>query len=119
MTAKVNKARKAAKVWDHPLEEKYVLDHVYAFSRGEMMVATTNTDNQQNFSPSACWSEGTTVCNIFNSNDCQKVQGGKINIQLNGSPKIYMPKGSVSMEDDEDMVDEEIAEMIADVFIQN
>lgn len=76
MTAAINKARQASECWDHPLEEKYVLDNVYAFSRGEMLVATTNRGDQVQFSPTAAssWSEGDTVCNVFYpDSDCQQV----------------------------------------------
>lgn len=59
MTAAINKARKAMQIWNYQLVEKYVLDNVYAFSRGQMMVATTNRGDTVSFSPSACWSEGT------------------------------------------------------------
>lgn len=40
--AKINQARKAAKVWESPYVERYVLDHFYSFSRGDMVVMTTN-----------------------------------------------------------------------------
>ena len=59
MTAAINKARKAGEIWNHQLEEKYVMDNVYCFSRGSMMVATTNRGDQVSFSPSTSWSEGT------------------------------------------------------------
>lgn len=98
MTAAINKARKAAQAWDHPLEEKYVLDNVYAFSRGEMLVATTNRQDQVSFSPTAAsgWNEGQTVCNVFYpTTDCLNVSGGKINITLvNGESKIFLPQSS-------------------------
>ena len=96
MTAKINKARKSEQIWTHPLEEKYVLDNVYAFNRGDFFIALTNSNNQVQFSPAAPWSEGTTVCNIFYpDSDCQQVSGGKINVTLaNGEVKVYLPKGS-------------------------
>jgi len=101
MTAAINKARKATKSWDHDLEEKYVLDNVYAFSRGDMLVATTNRGDKVNFSPQASWADGTTVCNIFYpTSDCQQVSGGKIDVYLaNGESKIYVPQGSSFFDD--------------------
>jgi len=106
MTAAINKARKAHEVWNHPLEEKYVLDNVYAFNRGDMLVALTNHNDQAQFSPEAPWSEGTQVCNIFYpDSDCQSVQGGKINITLmNGESKIYVPKGSSFFDEETEIV---------------
>lgn len=70
MTAAINKARKEHSIWDHMMEEKYVLDNVYCFNRGDLMVALTNKYDQVSFSPAAPWNDGTTVCNIFNNNDC-------------------------------------------------
>ena len=91
----VNAARKACKIWDQPLAEKYVTNNFYAFARGEFLVALTNDDsNQQQITvPNAPFSEGTNVCNIFyqDGTDCQAVRSGKINIYLNnGESKIYV-----------------------------
>jgi alpha-amylase len=46
MTSAINKARKTQKVWEHQVKEQYVTDNFYAFSRGEFLVATTNTKDQ-------------------------------------------------------------------------
>jgi alpha-amylase len=98
MTAAINKARKAVQIWDHPFEEKYVLDNIYAFSRGPMFVAVTNGSEQVQVSSDvkSNWNDGTTVCNIFSpDSDCQTIQGGKLNLTLmNGESKIYLPKSS-------------------------
>jgi len=98
MTAKINAARKAHQIWNHPQEEKYVLDNVYAYNRGDFFVALTNSGNNVSFQPSAQGfaNEGTKVCNIFNpSSDQQSVSGGKLNIALNGGEaKIYIPCSS-------------------------
>jgi hypothetical protein len=44
-TATINRARKAHSIWNSPVQEKYVLDNFYAFSRGDLFVATTNSQN--------------------------------------------------------------------------
>ena len=41
--AKINKARKAAQVWDHSYVERYVLNNFFAFSKGDMLVLLTNS----------------------------------------------------------------------------
>jgi alpha-amylase len=79
------------------MDEKYVLDNFYAFSRGEFFVALTNKHDSVSVSvPNVPFKDGTTVCNIFfPDTDCQTIQGGKINIYLlNGESKVYVPKGS-------------------------
>jgi alpha-amylase len=40
---KINQARKAAKVWEHEYVERYVSDNFFAFSKGNMLVMTTNS----------------------------------------------------------------------------
>lgn len=61
-----------------------------------MLVALTNgyddvNQNVQNLS----WADGTTVCNAFDSNDCQTINGGQMDVNLsNGQSKIYVPKAS-------------------------
>jgi alpha-amylase len=101
-TALINKARKAHKIWEHPLEEKYVLDNFYAFARGDFLVALTNSHNTVNVKvPNAPFANGTVVCNIFYpTTDCQTIQGGAIDVYLaNGESKIYVPQSSQFFED--------------------
>lgn len=43
---KVNAARKATQSYNHQQHEKYVLDNLYAFQRGDMFVALTNSNDQ-------------------------------------------------------------------------
>lgn len=99
-TAAVNKARKDAQIWDHPLKEQYMLDNFYAFSRGEFLVCLTNGNDQVSVTvPQTPFADGTTVCNIFNDSDCQQVQGGNVNVTLeNGEAKIYVPQKSAEEE---------------------
>lgn len=101
MTAKINAARKAGEIWNHPQEERYVTDNFYAFQRGEFLVATTNTGNQQQVTvPNTAFADGTEVCNIFNDSDCQTVSNKSVNVTLqNGESKIYVPKSKLVKED--------------------
>ena len=96
MTKKINAARKAHQIWSHPLEEKYVLDNVYAYNRGDFFIALTNSNNQVDIQPAAAWNDGTKVCNIFYpDSDCQTIAGGKLNLTLkNGEVKVYIPSTS-------------------------
>jgi hypothetical protein len=49
-TALVNKARKQTESYKQPYEEKYDADNFYAFARGDMLVALTNSyDNAARF----------------------------------------------------------------------
>ena len=104
MTAAINKARKSTKSYDHPQQEKYVMDNFYAYSRGEMFVALTNSYNQVQYHvPNLPWSDGTTVCSIFNGSDCQQIQGGGMDVTLvNGEAKIYVPKTNSFFDEEEE-----------------
>jgi alpha-amylase len=63
---KINQARKAASIWESPFIERYVTDHFYSFSKGDMLVMTTNKwDTVDIEMPYLPYAEGTVVCNIF------------------------------------------------------
>jgi len=104
MTAAINSARKYQAVWDHPYEERYVQDNFYAFQRGQFLVATTNSHNDQSVQvPNTAFTDGEQVCNIFYpTTDCQTVQGNTVNVYLkNGEAKIYIPASSSFFRDAE------------------
>jgi len=73
--AKVNAQRKVSQIWNEEFVERYHDDNFYAFSRGKFLVALTNSNNSQHFKVTYTpFSEGETVCNIFNpTTDCQQV----------------------------------------------
>jgi len=97
--AAVNAQRKKSQIWNHDQVQRYVDDSFYAFSRGEFLVALTNSANDQQrqvtYSPFA---EGTRVCNIFwPTTDCQTVSNG-VNVYLaNGEPKVYVPDYNLAL----------------------
>lgn len=103
MTAAVNGARHATSSYDHPFEEKYVMDNFYAFARGDMFVALTNSYDQVEYDvPNLPWADGTTVCSIYNYSDCQQINGGSMHVTLvNGENKIYIPKTNSFFDQDE------------------
>jgi alpha-amylase len=113
MMAKVNSARKTMQIWNQQHLQRYSDDTFYAFSRGEFLVAVTNSHNDQQrdvtYQPFA---DGTTVCNIFYpTTDCQTVNG-KVNVYLaGGESKIYVPQSRLS---EMNLGDEEILK-----FLQN
>lgn len=92
------KYRKKMQVWDQDYTERYVDDNIYCFSRGKVLIATTNSvdakfTRQITYLP---YSEGTEVCNIFYPSDCVTVTGGKLEVDLlKGETKVYVPKGDL------------------------
>ena len=96
--AKINAQRKASEIWNYEQVRRYVDQSFYAYSRGEFLVALTNSGNTQErkvtYHP---FSEGETVCNIFYpTTDCQQVDGGVDVYLLNGESKIYVPQSKLS-----------------------
>ena len=101
VTAMVN-ARKNFKVWKSPQVERYVDDHFFAFSRGDLLVLTTNTHDMVSrkitYYPDTYY-EGESLCNIFNDGDCVTVEGGAIHVALNdGETKVYAPQTGIASE---------------------
>lgn len=95
--ADINKARKSAQIWNYPYIERYVTDHFFSFSKGDMLVMTTNKQDTIDVSmPYIPYKDGTEVCNIFWPNDdCQTISGGVLKAHLQGGEsKIYLPKTS-------------------------
>lgn len=78
------------------------MDNFYAYSRGEMFVALTNSYNQVQYTvPNLPWNDGTTVCNIFwPTSDCQQIHNKSMTVTLmNGESKIYIPKTNSFFDD--------------------
>lgn len=91
--------RKKFQVWNLDYTERYVDDNFYAFSRGKVLITTTN-QTAGSFSRTLTYlpfAENTKVCNIFYpTQDCLTVSGGKLQVTLlNGETKVYVPQGSL------------------------
>ena len=93
--ATINKARQAAQGWAHDYVERYVLDDLFAYSFGEMLVVTTNHDRYIELTlPYLPYEPGKEVCNAFDANDCATVTDQGLYVTLKSLPKIYLPKDS-------------------------
>ncbi|OQR83869.1 alpha-amylase [Achlya hypogyna] len=99
LIAVVNAQRKASQIWNTPWVERYSSNNFYSYSRGQFLVALTNTNAQQHFKVSYHpFKDGEVVCNIFwPKDDCQTVSGG-VDIYLNdGESKIYVLKSALAL----------------------
>ncbi|PRP81162.1 hypothetical protein PROFUN_01996 [Planoprotostelium fungivorum] len=73
----LNSARSKAQVWKYPQVERYVDDDVYIFTRGDVLIVTTN--------------EGDVLCNILWTSDCIRVVDGGLPITLIfGEAKVFI-----------------------------
>eukprot|EP01017_Pseudomicrothorax_dubius_P025664 TRINITY_DN2797_c0_g1_i6.p1 TRINITY_DN2797_c0_g1~~TRINITY_DN2797_c0_g1_i6.p1 ORF type:complete len:464 (-),score=110.43 TRINITY_DN2797_c0_g1_i6:103-1494(-) len=87
--------RKTHQTWASDQIERYVDDNFYAFSRGDVFVATTNVDKTINRTISYHpYHNGEILCDVFfPDNDCILVLNGVFNVVLlNGEPKIFVPR---------------------------
>lgn len=67
----------------------------WAYQRGDLLVALTNTNDDKTFTPSLTNNYGEEICNIFDANDCLDAANGELTITLkNMETKMYLPKSS-------------------------
>lgn len=83
--------RKRYATWKHEHVERYATDSFYAFTRGLVLVCTTNKRDTQYYTISYHgYHEGTRLCNAFNANDCVTVKNNAINVKMeDGKVKLY------------------------------
>jgi alpha-amylase len=100
---KVVSVRKANKVWTQPHIERWCDDSFYAFTRGQVLVATTNNDQGQqhrdiSYHP---YKPGQKLCNQLYTGDCVFVTAdNKVPIYLNnGEVKVFVPATSETGEE--------------------
>ena len=83
-------------------QERYVLDDLYCFSRGDVFVAISNygsnTGTKTWTITNTPYKAGTTVCNVFWPSDCVTVENnGKFKITFNnGENKVFVPKSDIN-----------------------
>jgi hypothetical protein len=104
--ATINKARQAAQAWNYDYVERYVLDDLFAYSFGDMLVVTTNHDRNISIQlPYLPYEPGQEVCNVFDANDCYTVDWEGMKITMQSMPNIYLPKDHSFFESAEQIKD--------------
>jgi alpha-amylase len=86
--------RKNNQVWNYDWVERYAANNFYCYSRGQAMMAFSNTDSNimywVTYHPYAV---GNVICNVFYANDCVTVTSQGIPIYLDGGEcKLYQLK---------------------------
>jgi alpha-amylase len=84
-------------ITNSPHVERYVANNLYAFSRGNAFIATTNVGSgydrleyTMTFHP---YKDGTVLCDVFYPSDCITVNNKSFEIVLlHGESKIFYPK---------------------------
>ena len=91
--------RKANQVWTSPHIERWCDDSIYAFTRGNVLVAITNNDslgNQVRYINYHPYKVGQKLCNQLFAGDCVFVTAdNKVPLTLNnGETKVFVPATS-------------------------
>ena len=85
MAKKVNKLRKQFKLYDEDFVERKVLPNLYVYSRGQVLVALTNSVNDVVAEVSDLpFAVGDVVCNLFDEKDCLVVGEQGVQIHMLG-----------------------------------
>ena len=90
----LNKVRNDNRVWNYPHLERSVADNFYSFTRGDVVIALTNTHDTVEYSITSLpnsYQEGTVVCNVLVTSDCTTIKNGTLDVSLfDGEPKVYV-----------------------------
>ena len=74
--------------------QRYLSENFYVFTRGDVVIALTNSWNGQGdkvYLPDH--QDGTVLCDALGSGDCQTVSGNSIEIYLNDhESKVFVPE---------------------------
>ena len=85
-----NEIRRNYKIYDEDLVQRYVDDYFYAYTRGNVLIAVSNVMNLDRVISYHSFNEGDKLCNKLKDQDCIEVKEGKLNIHMDGEPKIYV-----------------------------
>ena len=85
-----NDVRRNYKIYDEDLVQRYADDYFYAYTRGNVLIAVSNVMNLDRVISYHSFNEGDKLCNKLKDEDCVIVKVGKINIHMDGEPKIYV-----------------------------
>ena len=85
-----NEVRRNYRVYDEDIVQRYADDYFYAYTRGNVLIAISHSMNLERNIDYHSYNEGDKLCNKLKEGDCVYVRGGKINIRMDGEPKIYV-----------------------------
>lgn len=90
--------RKGNKVWEFEQVERYVDSSTYVFSRGDVVVLTSNFD-QKDYTVKMSYLpyyEGQEVCDALGDMECFKMTNGIMEVSVKGGePRVLLPKEKV------------------------
>ena len=87
-----NSLRKNYKIWELDLKPILAEKKLYAFKRGNILVLVTNGSEVQKEIENVGYDEGQVLVNVYDKNDTVTVKDGKLIVNLNKLPKIYIPQ---------------------------
>ena len=93
-----NSVRKMFKIYDYDFIRRYADEHYYAFTRGKVLIIISDgtPDKTKITLTKHGFEENDKLCNEINRNECVDVKDNKIEVTMDGEPKIFVKHGSSS-----------------------
>ena len=87
-----NSVRKMFKIYDYDFMRRYSDEHYYAFSRGKVLIIISDgtPDKTKITLTKHGFEENDKLCNEINRNECVDVKNNKIEVTMEGEPKIFI-----------------------------
>lgn len=91
LVSKLVKFRIDQRLWEKTQIQRYAENNFYAFTKENILILLTNTDAIiERTITYHSFAEHTKLCNLFDPNDCVKVQDMKIIVRLKSDFKVYI-----------------------------
>ena len=89
-----NNIRKLFRIYDYDFVRRYADEHYYIFSRGKVLIVISDgtTDSKKIELAKHGFKDNDILCNELNRVDCVNVTNSKIEISMDGEPKIYVQR---------------------------
>jgi alpha-amylase len=96
MVKTANNVRKKFEIYDNAFTRRYSDEHYYAFTRGNVLIVISDgtPDKTKITLTEHGFKENDKLCNELNRNECVNVKDNKIEVNMEGEPKIYTKQTS-------------------------
>jgi alpha-amylase len=105
-------------LYNSPQIERYVDDNIFAFTRSNVFIATTNVGSGQSFTRTITYHpypDGTKLVNQLDPSDTVTVNNGNFQVYMqNGLPKVYYPSHD---DDDADSIDDGVSSNGGNIWV--
>ena len=92
-----NNIRKSYKIQDKDINEVYVDDNFYVFTRGNILIAVNNGKEGEITITDHGYNNVDILCNQLGDKECVNVVYPEFKIEMDGQPKIFVRSISVNI----------------------